>query len=64
MDGAGTVVALGARNCDAGCQDDGGWAYVPYYAGAGAVLGAVLGAGVGLLVDQQRRAPRAGRAEP
>ena len=62
--GAGTVVVLAARNCDAGCQDDGGWAYVPYSAGASAVLGALVGRGLGLLVDDQRRAPRSRSSKP
>jgi hypothetical protein len=52
--GAGTVVAVGARNCDSGCQDDGGWAQAPYYAAVGAGIGALAGGVLGLIIDSSR----------
>ena len=55
--GAGAVVALTVVHCDAGCRDDGGWGYVPYYAGAAALGGAVVGGVVGAVVEIVRRHP-------
>lgn len=52
--GAGTVVAIGAKNCDLNCRDDGGWAQVPYYAAIGAGIGAVVGGVLGVIIDSSR----------
>jgi hypothetical protein len=52
--GAGTVVAVGAKHCDSGCQDDGGWAQMPYYAAVGAGIGALAGGVLGLIIDSSR----------
>jgi hypothetical protein len=53
--GGGIVVGVGLTQCDAGCNDDGGWAMAPPYVVAGAVIGGLIGGLVGLLVDDIRR---------
>lgn len=58
--GAGTVVVMAATHCDAGCRDDGGWAFVPAYAAVGAGIGALAGAVLGVVVDLSRREEPAG----
>ena len=55
--GAGTVALVVARNCKLDCQDDGGYAYAPYYAAAAAGVGAVAGALLGIVVDLSRNDP-------
>jgi hypothetical protein len=55
--GAGTVALVVARNCKLDCQDDGGYAYAPYYAAAAAGVGALAGALLGVVVDLSRSDP-------
>jgi hypothetical protein len=52
--GGGTILALTAKNCDSGCQDDGGWGFSLYYAAAAAGIGAVAGGVLGAIVDLSR----------
>ena len=52
--GGGTVLALTAKNCDSGCQDDGGWGFSLPYAVAAAGVGAVVGGLLGAIVDLSR----------
>jgi len=52
--GGGTVLALTAKNCDSGCQDDGGWGFSLPYAVAAAGVGAAVGGVLGAIVDLSR----------
>lgn len=51
--GGGFVAIYGVKHCDLGCRDDGGFAYLPYYVGIGALAGAILGALIGFAVDSR-----------
>ena len=52
--GGGTVLALTAKNCDSGCQDDGAWGFSIPYAVAAAGVGAAVGGVLGAIVDLSR----------
>lgn len=52
--GGGTVLALTAKHCDSGCQDDGGWGFSLPVAVAVAGVGAAVGGVLGAIVDLSR----------
>jgi len=52
--GGGTVLALTAKHCDSGCQDDGGWGFSLPVAVAAAGVGAAVGGVLGAIVDLSR----------
>ena len=52
--GGGTVLALTAKHCDSGCQDDGGWGFSLPYTVAAAGVGAAVGGVLGAIVDLSR----------